>query len=287
MVPPDEDIRREALALKEDAGRLTAALDAVSESPSLLIVDRFEEVFAEECLQSDQAAFANSLADLVRSKRGHRLVLILDSEFASETKKLGPLAELFERATFDVPLLSAGDLREIIVRPAELVGLHIDPAVVDRLVNDVTGDPSALALVQYALEWLWKKRTGNRIPASAYDELGSAQRAFSLAADAIFLQMHEDQRRSLAKCFCIWFGWSRAAAWSRVELRARICYPPSPGHPSRSSMRCSSSWLGNNCCARINQANASTLQPKAWLHDGRHSCIGSTRSARAARSGLG
>ena len=57
------------------------------------------------------------------------------------------------------------ELRRAITRPAERVGLRVEPDLEDALVADVEGQPGALPLLSTALLELWQQRRGRRAAA--------------------------------------------------------------------------------------------------------------------------
>ena len=68
--------------------------------------------------------------------------------------------------------MSTAELREVIERPAFLVGCEPEAALTERLLADVKGQPGALPLLQFALTEVWKKRDVRRLTLQAYTELG-------------------------------------------------------------------------------------------------------------------
>jgi hypothetical protein len=53
--------------------------------------------------------------------------------------------------------LNAAELREAITKPAELVGLKVEPELVQRMIADVQGSPGSLPLLEFALTELWEQ----------------------------------------------------------------------------------------------------------------------------------
>ena len=84
----------------------------------------------------------------------------------------------------------------MIEQPARLVGLKFEQGVVDRLVNDVAGEPWSLPLLQFALARLWDAREGSRITWRSYHQSLGPVGAFSAPeyrAESVYneLQPHE------------------------------------------------------------------------------------------------
>ncbi|MBL8324433.1 MAG: hypothetical protein JNJ89_05680 [Rubrivivax sp.] len=130
-----------------------------------------------------------ALMALLGAGRGHRVVLVLREEFEARVL-LHPLlapwcrGEAAEGATgphhvarFPVGVPTPEGLRAAIVGPARRVGLHVQPEVVDDLVNLVAGQRSALKLLQHALGLLWAARRRNRVGWDEYLPLRSGLEA--------------------------------------------------------------------------------------------------------------
>lgn len=69
-----------------------------------------------------------------------------------------------------IPLDEVG-LRQAIVKPAERVEVFIEPALVERLVDDAAGEPGVLPLVQETLVLLWERVERRFLPLRAYEAL--------------------------------------------------------------------------------------------------------------------
>ena len=81
--------------------------------------------------------------------------------------------------------MSRDELRRAIERPAQRVGLSVEPELVDALLADVEGQPGALPLLSTALLELWRERDGRRLRLAAYARSGGVQGAVArLAEDA-------------------------------------------------------------------------------------------------------
>jgi formylglycine-generating enzyme required for sulfatase activity len=161
----------------------------------LLVVDQLEECLAGP---AEQAAPFLAVLETIRRSGSCTLLITLRADFTSElmTSALWPLGS-GER--FDVVPLRGGALRCAITRPASTVGAHIEPALVERLINDTEGEPGALPLVQEALVLLWERRFKRYLSLRSYERLGRDGRngvtvALAIRADATLAGMTPSQR---------------------------------------------------------------------------------------------
>ncbi len=198
---PDAQLDRvaEAEALRGNSGRLPQMLSSAAAAPVLLVVDQFEEVFTL-CSDRDRTTMAAALDALLRSYPACRVILTLREEFTNELDKLEPLRSyLAQHARFSMKEWPMGydDLRAAVERPAALVNLHFAPGIVDELVKSVLGQDTALPLLQFALESLWKQRDRNRITRDIYEQVGSPLVALERYADDFYHGLsHENQEEA-------------------------------------------------------------------------------------------
>ena len=173
--------------LRREAAYLLNLFNATSSQPAVLLVDQFEELFTLCTDEAIRTAFINNLLALVHAPTPrHRVILTMRTDFESFVARIPALLPLFEAALVRVTPLSAAELRAVIEKPAELVGLKFETGVIDALVQDVLGEPAALPLLQFTLLKLWKQRDRNRIAWETYKRLGGGRLALARSADHLY-----------------------------------------------------------------------------------------------------
>ncbi|HET7505909.1 MAG TPA: hypothetical protein VFK02_33045 [Kofleriaceae bacterium] len=189
---PGPDPRMELAALDPEAG--AGAADPANQ-PTVLVVDQFEELFTLCRSEPARQAFVAALLARVTAEDGsHRVVLTMRSDFESFVARYPALYELYDAGRVAVTPPSAAELRQAIEEPAALVGLRFEAGVVDRLLQDLLGEPAGLPLLQFTLLRLWQERERNRVTAACYERVGGGRLALARAADALYDQMiPEDQ----------------------------------------------------------------------------------------------
>jgi hypothetical protein len=179
----------EAETLRANPARLPEMLGIeTATTPALLVVDQFEELFTL-CNDGDRAAIAAAIGALLQSCPACRVVLTLREEFANELDKLEPLGPyLAQHARFSMKEWPMGydELRGAVERPAALVNLHFAPGIVDDLVKSVLGQDTALPLLQFALQSLWKRRDRNRVTREVYEKVGNPLVALERYAEGFY-----------------------------------------------------------------------------------------------------
>ena len=141
--------------------------DQGSNSKLLLIIDQFEELFS---LDSDpEEVFQKSIKSLLQATNLY-LVITVRADFYAEIMR-SPLWNEIQSSRLEITPLKDSGLRDAIEKPAELVGVFVEPALVERLIADAAGEPGALPLVQETLVLMWDKIERRYLPLRAYEAL--------------------------------------------------------------------------------------------------------------------
>ncbi len=184
---PTDGITQQVEAFGQDPSHLLQLIDELTETPVVLVVDQFEEVFTLCSNEAERQAFVANLLELIDSPdHEHRVVLTMRTDFESQIVKLSSLKPIFEQSQVWVTALDAGELREAIENPAELVGLKFENGLIDALLSDVLGEPAALPLLQFSLLKLWNLREHIQVPWQAYQRLGGGRLALANSADEFY-----------------------------------------------------------------------------------------------------
>lgn len=180
-------IASQAARLREEPRHLLEMAGGEEGRPCVLVIDQFEELFTLCEEEPVRQAFADALTHLIQSSGlRHTVLLTLRSDYEPRVAQLGTFQTLFESAHVRVTPLGSPELREAIVRPAELVGLKFEDGVVDALLHDILGEPAGLPLLQFTLLKLWESRERNRVTWEAYRRLGGGRLALARSADDFY-----------------------------------------------------------------------------------------------------
>lgn len=98
--------------------------------------------------------------------------------------------------------MSRQEIEEAITKPAELVDLQVEKALVTKMTEDVVESPGSLLLLQYTLTELWKDaQTGanrNRLTLESYEQLGGIEKTLSKRANQVYASL-KDEEKPVAK----------------------------------------------------------------------------------------
>lgn len=183
----------------------------------VVFVDQFEELFtlnvsgqrnsqstpSSPGLSADRVAFIRNLLHAARIDDGRTIVILtMRADFYGKCAAFPDLADAVSAYQQLVGPMSADELRRAIETPAQLSGSDVEAGLVDLLVREVTDQPGALPLLQYALAELWQKSRDmgcSKLMTSAYRDLGGWKGALSRRADAVFAGFKNTPQEKLCR----------------------------------------------------------------------------------------
>ncbi|WP_203774834.1 nSTAND1 domain-containing NTPase, partial [Paractinoplanes deccanensis] len=173
----------------------------------LLFVDQFEELLVPPAARPE---VLGRLTEMIGTP-GLSVVLVMRDDFYPRLAALAPgLLDAVPGGTVNIPAgLSPRDLRDIIGRPAEAVGVRPQDGLTERIIGDVLAagpDPpgarqaptTVLPLLEVTLQQLWRRRDDGRLTHEAYERLGGVAGGLTTWCDAVVDGL-DDSRRLVAQ----------------------------------------------------------------------------------------
>ncbi|UZF55030.1 hypothetical protein LH935_20210 [Gordonia polyisoprenivorans] len=192
MVPGDDPVT----ALEQAAATLD---ETPGDGPALLVIDQLEELWT----QGDSAGRARLTTRLAEYAARRRTVMIgvLRADFY-ERAAAGPIiASVLANSQLLVTPMLPAQLREVIVRPAEVAGLTVDDDLVTMLLDDVAPSTSVrpvgagvLPLLSHALRATWEKSDRRRLTVRDYVSTGRISGAVEQTAESVYDSLDDAQR---------------------------------------------------------------------------------------------
>ena len=152
-----------------------------------LAIDQFEELFTL-APESERQPFLELLfGALDYAGDRFKLILSMRADFLPNALDYPALASMLQTHSILVPpRLTAEAYREAILKPAEQVGLQIEPGLVELLLQEVEQAAGELPLLEFVLEKLWENRRDGQLTLSAYQHLGGLRGALERQAQAVY-----------------------------------------------------------------------------------------------------
>ena len=166
----------------------------------LLIVDQLEEVFTLCQDAVEQHRFLDRLVE-VASLPQTAVVVVARADVYGHFADHPRCAALVPHGTVLVGPMSATELEQTVVGPAERVGLRVEPALREAVLADAGGEAGVLPLVSHALVETWARRDGTNLTLAGYMQAGGAAGALAQTAEAALHHQvapaHQDLARDL------------------------------------------------------------------------------------------
>jgi WD40 repeat protein len=205
-------------------GELCRTAMAGADAPMIIVVDQAEELFTHCANPAEREAFAIALANAWPA----RVVLAMRADFVEHCITLAALKPALNTPYVLGPL-TAAELAQVVIKPAQAGGFELEPGLVDRLVTDVGAgrDPGALPRLAHALRETWHNRSGNRLTLTGYQRTGGVDRAVALTADGVYARLGEYDRHALRaamlRMVTLLDGGGIARRWAhRAEVPNRV-----------------------------------------------------------------
>ena len=172
----------------------------------LLIVDQFEEVFTLCPREEERTAFVESLMSAVSVERGGcggplTLALALRADFYGQCARYPSLRRALECCQQYIGAMDEAELRRCIQSPLAVGGWHMEPGLVDLIVQDAGAEPGALPLLSHALLETWRRRAGRTLTLEGYRATGGVQGAIAATAEAVFAQFDAEEQGVARRIF--------------------------------------------------------------------------------------
>ncbi|EME57660.1 hypothetical protein H074_20757 [Amycolatopsis decaplanina DSM 44594] len=205
--PPDGDAESFALAVREAfAAHGTSASQA--QARLVLIVDQFEEVFTACGSEDERRVFLHVLhsacTPATEGEAAPAVVLLgLRADFYGRCLDYPVLADALQQRQSVLGAMTAGEVREAVLRPAKEAGLLIEPGLADLVLRDLgvgngqarrrtgqeTYDAGALPLLSHALLATWQRRKTGKLTLSGYRAAGGIHGAVAVTAEQAWAEL--------------------------------------------------------------------------------------------------
>ncbi|MDW8805803.1 hypothetical protein P1P68_13675 [Streptomyces scabiei] len=168
---------------------------ADGEPESWVIVDQFEEVFTLCHDKAERSRFIDLLLAARCEDSSLRVLIAVRADFYARCAEHRGLADALRGAGLLVAPMTADELRDVVVRPAQAVGLIVERELTARIVEEVLDEPGGLPMLSHALLETWRRRRGRMLTLAAYQAAGGVRGAIAATAEQTYGQLSEAQRR--------------------------------------------------------------------------------------------
>ncbi len=193
---PIHNLREQLEASPDGLNKLIPQLLPETDSEILLIIDQFEETFSASVLEKERLMFLENLRRAVTAPDSRlRVVITLRADFYDRPLMYAGFGELLQHRTEVVLPLASHEMAQAILAPAERLGVGMERGLAMEIASELTDQPGALPLLQYALTEMFERREGHLMTRSAYRSLGGVLGALTRRASEIYTALDPDQRQ--------------------------------------------------------------------------------------------
>jgi len=160
----------------------------------LLVVDQFEELFTLCKDKDEQRAFVSNLLTAASPDGGTIVILTLRADFYAHCSDFANLRAALETNQRYIGAMSPDELRTAIESPAEQDKWSLEPGLVDKMLDDMAGEPGALPLLSHALLETWKRRSGRMLTFAGYHAAGYVKGAIARTADSVYAELSLEEQ---------------------------------------------------------------------------------------------
>jgi WD40 repeat protein/transcriptional regulator with XRE-family HTH domain len=182
---------------------------ASAAAPVLLVVDQAEEIFTASA--DERATFFQRLCDVTAPSadgrpRGVVAVLSLRADFYGAAAASDTLLPALRSTQIVVGPMTRAELTDAITGPAAAVGMHVDDALVESLLDEIAPrdwsgqahDVGSLPLLAHALRETWAVARRGRMTIDDYLSTGGIAGAVEKSAEGVWAEL-DDADRSVAR----------------------------------------------------------------------------------------
>ncbi len=172
----------------------------------LLIVDQFEELYTLCNDEKTRTSFLDTLLagfepSLTSFQSPPVLVATMRADFLGNALSYPAFGDLLQNTDIKIRSMKQSELSQVILKPAEKVGITFEAGLLERILNDVEDKPGNLPLLEFALTLLWQQRTGKQLTHTAYDAIGNVQGALARYADEIYDKLSATEQEQVRRIF--------------------------------------------------------------------------------------
>ena len=159
---------------------------APAEPESWVVVDQFEEIFTLCHDPAERSRFIDLLLAARAEDTRLRVLVSVRADFYARCAEHRGLADALHRAALLLGPMTAEELREAVVGPAQAVGCLVERTLTARLLEEILDEPGGLPMLSHALAETWRRRKGRLLTLSGYEAAGGVRGAIAATAEQVY-----------------------------------------------------------------------------------------------------
>ena len=216
----------------EGLRRIVNLIPDIRNTPLVILVDQFEEVYSLCENPEHRQAFINNLLHAASEPTGEvSIVVTLRSDFWNETQRYEQLNQAIgSDYSVNVPAMTGTELRCAIEEPAKQAGHPLDEATIDLLLKDTEGREGALPLLQFSLTRIWDGLSDGKTPITTYRAMNGVGGALAGKAQETYDRLSTSEKNIARRVFVglVQLGEGTRDTRRRVRVESLIANNDTP-----------------------------------------------------------
>ncbi|WP_105968123.1 nSTAND1 domain-containing NTPase [Streptomyces geranii] len=169
---------------------------APGEPESWVVVDQFEEIFTLCRDPRERSRFIDLLLTAREPDSRLRVLITVRADFYARCAEHRGLADALDGAGLLLGPMTADELRDAIVKPAQSVGHLVERELTARLIDDLLHEPGGLPMLSHVLQETWRRRKARTLTLDAYEAAGGVRGAIAASAEEAYGRLSPAQART-------------------------------------------------------------------------------------------
>ncbi|MEM7032507.1 MAG: CHAT domain-containing protein, partial [Chloroflexota bacterium] len=185
----------------DPVNQLERALNNWDDTPAIVVVDKFEELFTLCTDTAQRKSFIHHLLTYVDPKSPFKIVVTMRADFWGECAPYPSLKDEMQRHQELLAPMTTAELRSAMEQQASQVGLRFEADLSHTILSEVEDEPGAMPLLQHLLLEMWKRRHGRWLVANEYRKLGGIAKAIAYTADEVYQKAPPEEQEHIRNIF--------------------------------------------------------------------------------------
>lgn len=161
----------------------------------VLVVDQLEDLWTLSDSGGERELFLEHLVNASHAPEGpYIIIFVLRADYYARIVEEPHIGALAASNQLLVDPMTREELREAIVKPAQMAGLAFESGLVESILNDLGDESGALPLLQNVLYLLSQRSSQGFLTHAAYQSLGTLQGALHGFAEQIYSSLSPSQQ---------------------------------------------------------------------------------------------
>jgi len=190
------------LSERDGLRQIAAELPEIENRPVVLVIDQFEELYTLCKEPFERTLFIDNLLLAAADKSLNiSVITAMRSEFLTETQTHPSLYQILAKQAYIVPFMNITELRDSIVKPAQLAGIPWEMKTVQQLIEHTKGQKHALPLLQLTLTHLWDMRQRGSHETQLIESIENLSDVLEFIAQQLYSNLADSERKLAQSIF--------------------------------------------------------------------------------------